>query len=64
MLIVSLSAIDTVPVRPPPELPLPLVPVIYEQTAEYRGLVVGENQTGAWQLARTFAGPGFKESQG
>jgi hypothetical protein len=64
MLIVSLSATSTVPVRPPPELPLPLVPVIYEQTANYAGWLWEKDQAGEWQLARTFAGPGFKEYTG
>ena len=46
-------------------LPLPLVPVIYEQTADYVGLLVGKRSGGrTWQLARTFRGPGFKEYTG
>ena len=63
-LVVSMSAIDTVPLRPPPQLPLPLVPVIYEQTAIYAGWLWERDQTGDWRLTRTFRGQGFKEYTG
>ena len=64
VLVVSISATDTVPVLPPPQLPLPLVPVIYEQTADYTGWLWEKDQAGEWRLARTFRGPGFKEYTG
>ncbi len=64
ILIVSINVNATVPVRPPPQLPLPLVPVIYEQTADYAGWLWERDTTGAWHLTRTFGGPGFKEYTG
>jgi hypothetical protein len=63
-LVVWLGAIETVPVRPPPQVPLPLVPVIYEQTADYVGWVWDKDAAGGWQLARSFRGQGFKEYTG
>jgi hypothetical protein len=63
-LVVSMSAIETVPVRPPPQLPLPLVPVIYEQTAIYAGWLWERDPSGEWRLARSFQGQGFKEYTG
>jgi hypothetical protein len=63
-LVVSMNAIETVPVRPPPQLPLPLVPVIYEQTADYTGWLWEKDDGGAWRLTRTFHGRGFKEYTG
>lgn len=60
-LIVSLRALDTVPVLPPAEIPLPLVPVIYEQTAAIRGWMWAKAATGEWTFVRAFDGGGFNE---
>jgi hypothetical protein len=59
--VVRLRTLATIPLLPPPELPLPLVPVIYEQTAEFLGWVWQKSATGAWTFARAFGGGGFKE---
>jgi hypothetical protein len=51
----------TAALRPPPELPFPLLePVIFEQTARFTGwLWVRTGLT--WSLERSFQGEGFKE---
>ena len=64
VLIVRLRARRTQLVVPPAGLPLPLVPVIYEQTAAFRGSVWRKDVAGTWSLARSFTGPGFKEYTG
>ena len=61
VLVVRLRARRTLPILPPPEIPLPLVPVIYEQTAGFLGQLWRKDQAGAWNLVRSFAGGGFKE---
>jgi hypothetical protein len=63
-LIVSMGARETVPVRPPPQLPLPLVPVIYEQTADFIGWLWDRNSAGEWTFTRAFGGAGYKEYTG
>lgn len=63
-LVARLRARRTVPVRPPPQLPLPLVPVIYEQTAEYLGWLLEKQSAGGWNVVRSFAGSGWKEYTG
>lgn len=60
-LIVRMRAVDTLPVLPPPEIPLPLVPVIYEQTADFVGSFWEKNESGQWRLVQSFGGGGFKE---
>jgi len=64
LLIVSIGATVTVPVRPPPQLPLPLVPVIYEQIAGYSGVLWARDPAGAWRVLTSFTGPGFNEYTG
>jgi hypothetical protein len=64
LLVVSIRASGIVPVRPPPELPLPLVPVIYEQSAAYSGVLFELGAAGEWRPALTFEGPGFNEYTG
>jgi hypothetical protein len=63
-MILRMGAHETVPVRPPPQIPLPLVPVIYEQTADFAGWLWEKDPAGAWQLTRAFRGDGFKEYTG
>jgi hypothetical protein len=63
-LIVRMHAHATVPVLPPDYLPLPLIPVIYEQTADFRGWLWERDQAGVWVLIRSFGGDGFKEYTG
>jgi hypothetical protein len=63
-LVVSMSAIETVPVRPPLQLPPPLVLVIYGQTADCTGWLWEKDDAGARRLTRTFHGRGFKEYAG
>ena len=63
-LIVRMRAHATVPVLPPDYLPLPFVPVIYEQTADFRGWLWEKDQAGTWVLIRSFGGDGFKEYTG
>ena len=61
VLIVKEETIATEFVLPPPELALPLVPLIYEQTAEFSGVLWKKNAAGGWTLATSFGGGGFKE---
>ena len=60
-LVVVMRADDTVPVTPPREIPLPLIPVIYEQTADFSGSFWESDGAGTWRLVRAFRGGGFKE---
>ena len=48
-------------VLPPPEIPLQLIPIVYEQTAEISGSVWQKNAEGEWTLSKVFRGGGFKE---
>jgi len=64
VLMVRIRAHRTLPVVPPPQLPLPLVPVIYEQTATFTGWIWRRDAAGGWSAVRSFAGPGFKEYTG
>ena len=59
--IVALGARGTIPVLPPPEVPLPLVPVIYEQNADVLGWLWEKNDVGDWTFVRAFGGRGFNE---
>ena len=61
LLIVKEQTLATEAVLPPPELKLPLVPLIYEQTTEFSGVFWKKNAAGGWTLAIAFAGGGFKE---
>ena len=60
-LIVKMRALATEPVLPPPEIPLQLIPIVYEQTAEISGSVWQKNAEGEWTLSKVFRGGGFKE---
>jgi hypothetical protein len=60
-LLVRLQADRTVPVLPPPQIPLPLVPVIYEQTADFLGWIWEKDAAGEWTFVRSFGGRGWKE---
>jgi hypothetical protein len=57
-LTLSVTATDVLRGGYPPPLPLAL---IYEQTAEYTGRLWRKDPSGAWQLATSFQGGGFKE---
>ncbi|MFQ5738533.1 MAG: hypothetical protein ACE5JX_05935 [Acidobacteriota bacterium] len=59
-LLVAIEAIETVALRGEFSFPLP-DPIIYEQTARYRGLLWEKNDQGEWLRRTTFAGNGFKE---
>jgi hypothetical protein len=48
-----------VPIVPP--LDLPVLPLVYEQTADITGTLWEKTPAGEWRLLTSFAGPGFKE---
>ncbi len=56
---VRFQARDTVPVVPP--LDLPLLPLVYEQTADITGRLWKKTASGQPRLLKSFAGMGFKE---
>ena len=51
--------LDTVPIVPP--LDLPILPLVYEQTADISGTLWEKTPQGEWRLRASFAGIGFKE---
>jgi len=59
LLDVRFRARDTVPIVPP--LDLPVLPLVYEQTADITGTLWEKTPAGEWRLLTSFAGPGFKE---
>jgi hypothetical protein len=56
---VRFQALDTVPIVPP--LQLPVLPVVYEQTADITGKLWRKTPSGERRLLASFAGMGFKE---
>src|SRR5437773_2506206 len=56
---VRFKALDTVPIVPP--LDLPILPLVYEQTADITGTLWEKTPQGEWRELTSFAGTGFKE---
>ena len=56
---VRFKALDTVPIVPP--LDLPILPLVYEQTADITGTLWEKTPQGEWRERTSFAGTGFKE---
>lgn len=59
LLDVRFRARDTVPIVP--RLDLPVLPVVYEQTADVTGTLWEKTPAGEWRLLTSFAGTGFEE---